>query len=105
MSPKTDSEQKQMYDKPYRAVLGSVMWGQLATRPDLAFSVSLLARFQANPGINHWNALMHVIGYIKNTISYGLTYSRDSDLSPTGFVDADYGGAETPDDPLLGMFS
>ena len=92
MSPKTDSERKQMYDKPYRAVLGSVMWGQLATRPDLAFSVSLLARFQANPGINHWNALMHVIGYIKNTISYGLTYSRDSDLSPTGFVDADYGG-------------
>ena len=35
---------------------------------------------------------MHVIGYIKNTITYGLTYSRDSDLSPTGFVDADYGG-------------
>ena len=92
MSPKTDSEREQMYDKPYRPVLGSVMWGQLATRPDLAFAVSLLARFQSNPGINHWNALMHVIGYIKNTISYGLTYSRDSDLSPSGFVDADYGG-------------
>ena len=31
MSPKTDSEKKQMVDKPYRPVLGSVMWGQLAT--------------------------------------------------------------------------
>ena len=92
MSPKTDSEKRNMDNKPYRSVLGSVMWGQLATRPDLSFSVSLLARFQANPGIDHWNALMHVIGYIRNTIDYGLTYSRDSDLSPTAFVDADYGG-------------
>ena len=35
---------------------------------------------------------MHVIGYIKNTLDYGLTYSRNADLSPTAFVDADYGG-------------
>ena len=92
MSPKTDSEKKVMNDKPYRPILGSVMWGQLTTRPDLSFAVSLLSRFQANPGVDHWNALMHVIGYIKNTMDYGLTYSRGSDLSPIAFVDADYGG-------------
>ena len=94
MSPKTDSEKRIMDDKPYRPILGSVMWGQLATHPNLSFSVSLLARFQSNPGIDHWNALMHVMGYIKNTIDYGLTYSRDSNLSPTAFVDADYGGCK-----------
>jgi len=94
MSPKTDSEKKEMDDKPYRSILGSVMWGQLATRPDLSFSISLLARFQANPGIEHWKALIHVVGYIKNTLDYGLTYSRDSDISPTAFVDADYGGCK-----------
>jgi Reverse transcriptase (RNA-dependent DNA polymerase) len=43
MSPKTNLEKKEMDDKPYRAILGSLMWGQLATRPDLSFSVSLLA--------------------------------------------------------------
>ena len=75
MSPKTDSEKKEMNDKPYRAVLRSLMWGQLATCPDLSFPVSLLACFQANPGIEHWRALMHVLGYVKNTIDYGLTYS------------------------------
>lgn len=94
MSPKTESEKKEMEDKPYRAVLGSVMWGQLSTRPDLSFTVSILARFQANPGMEHWKALMHAIGYIKNTMDYGLTYYRDSDLSPTAFVDADYGGCK-----------
>jgi hypothetical protein len=92
MSPKTESEKEQMLSKPYRSILGSVMWGQLATRPDLSFSVSLLSRFQANPGIDHWNALMHVIGYVKNTIDFGLTYSRENVLSPIAFVDADYGG-------------
>lgn len=57
-------------------------------------SVSLLARFQSNPGIDHWNALMHIVGYIKNTMDYGLTYYQDSDLSPIAYVDADYGGCK-----------
>ena len=92
MSPKTDSEKLDMHDKPYRAILGSVMWGQLATRPDLSFAVSLLARFQANPGMDHWKALLHVVGYIKNTIDFGITYSRDGDLNPIAYADADYGG-------------
>ena len=92
MSPKTDSEKREMADKPYRPVLRSVMWGQLATHPDLSFAVSLLSRFQANPGIEHWKGLLHVIGYIKNTMDYGLTYSRDGDLTPLAYVDADYGG-------------
>ena len=92
MSPKMDSERKAMDDKPYRSVLGSVMWGKLATHPDLSFSVSLLSRFQANPGLDHWNALLHVVGYIRNTLDYGLTYSRDSELFPTAYVDADHGG-------------
>ena len=92
MSPKTDSERQEMADKPYCPVLGSVMWGQLATRPDLSFAVSLLSRFQANPGIEYWKGLMHVIGYIKDTMDYGLTYSRDADLTPLAYVDADCGG-------------
>ena len=35
---------------------------------------------------------MHLIGYIRNTLDYGLTYSWDLDMSPTVYVDADYGG-------------
>ena len=91
-----------MGDKPYRPVLGSVMWGQLATCPDLSFAVSLLSRFQANPGIDHWKSLLHVIGYIKNTMDYGLTYSRDADLTPVAYVDADYGGCRDTRHSTLG---
>ena len=92
MSPKTSSEKQAMDNKLYHSILGSVMWGQLATCPDLSFSVSLLAQFQANPGLKHWNMLMHVIGYIKNMLDYGLTYSWDTDISPHAYMDTDYGG-------------
>jgi hypothetical protein len=50
LSPKTDSERKEMADKPYRPVLGSVMWGQLATRPDLSFAVSTLSTVRSGSG-------------------------------------------------------
>jgi hypothetical protein len=43
-------------------------------------------------GIDHWNALMHVVGYVWNTIDYGLTYSCKGDLSPLRYTDTDYGG-------------
>ena len=92
MSPKTDSEKREMADKLYRPVLGSMMWGQLATCPDLSFTVSLLSRFQSDPRIEHWKGLLHVIGYIKNTMDYRLTYSQDANLTPLAYVDADYGG-------------
>jgi len=81
-----------MHDKPYRPILRSIMWGQLVTRPDLSFAISLLSHFQGNPGIEHWKVLMHIVGYIKNTLDFGLTYSRDADLFPHAFIDADYGG-------------
>src|SRR6266540_3511094 len=92
MSPKMESERKKMADKPYQPVLGSVMWGQLVMCPDLSFAISLLSHFQADPGIEYWKNLLHVVGYIKNTIDYGLTYSWDADLTPLAYVDADYGG-------------
>ena len=80
------------------------MWGQLETCPDLSFPVSLLTQFQANPGIEHWSALMPIIEYIKNTLGYGLTYSWDAELSPCTYVDTDYGDAGTLAGLPLGMF-
>ncbi len=72
MSPTTDSKCEAMEDKPYRPLLGAAMWGQLATRPDLSYAVSVLSRYQINPGLKHWKALLHVMGYIWKTIKFGL---------------------------------
>ena len=91
-SPKTDEDYHFMKDKPYREALGSCMWVQVATRLDIAFAISVLSRFQSNPGPAHWKAMLHLLAYLKGTINYRITYSRGGDLSPIGFVDADYAG-------------
>lgn len=55
----------------------------------------MLARFQSNPGPAHWHAMMHVLGYVKGTLGYHITYCHKRDtgiLKPEGYVDADYRG-------------
>jgi hypothetical protein len=81
MSPKTAEERHLMIDKDYLGVLGCIMYGMLGTRGDLAFAVGVGSRFSSNPGIEHWNALMHVLRYIKGTLDLGITCHGPGRLS------------------------
>lgn len=90
--PLSLDDQKFMADKPYRSILGGLMFLMIATRPDLGFAVNLLSSFASNPGPAHWKEMVHVLGYIRNTMEYKITYHRKASLQPVGYVDADYGG-------------
>ena len=48
--PKNDFEREQMKNIPYASVVGSLMYAQVCTRPDIAFAVGMLGRYQSNPG-------------------------------------------------------
>lgn len=91
-SPTTAEESEEMKEYPYREALQSLMWSQVATRPDLLFAVNVLSSFASNPGIAHWNALKHTMAYVKGTLDYGVTYFQGANLQPYGFVDTDYAG-------------
>ena len=93
-APTTEEEQYFMRDKPYREVLGAVMYAQIATRPDVSYAVATLSKFASNPGPPHWAALMHVLQYLKGTLHYKITYGGEgfTSLAPIGYVDADYAG-------------
>lgn len=94
MCPRIKEDHKYIANKPYREALGLLMWAQVATCSDLLFAIGLLICFQSNSSPSHWTALLHVLGYVKGTLKYKLTYSRqqDKDIKPVGFVNADYGG-------------
>ena len=63
------------------------------TRPDIARTVGVLARYSKNPGMAHWKAVKHLLRYIKGTLDYKLTYAPDdSGELFTAYSDADHGG-------------
>jgi len=49
--PVTDFEKKEMQKIPYASVVGSLMYAQVCTRPDLAFIIGVLRRYLSNPGM------------------------------------------------------
>ena len=93
-SPKTDMEKKEMEDKPYASVVGSLMYAQVCTRPDISFALSLLGRYQSNPGQAHWIAAKKVIRYLQKTKDYKLVYRKGTNLEIVGYCDSDFAGCQ-----------
>ena len=58
----------------YSQVLGCLMYAMTSTRPDIAYAVGKLSRYTSNPSTHHWHAIRRVLGYLKGTMDYGLTY-------------------------------
>ncbi|RVW34940.1 Retrovirus-related Pol polyprotein from transposon TNT 1-94 [Vitis vinifera] len=87
-----DDEIEEMKTIPYSSVVGSLMYAQVCTRPDIAFVVGMLGRYLSNPGSQHWKAAKKVLRYLQGTKDLMLTYQRTSLLDVVGFCDADFAG-------------
>ncbi|CAJ2635046.1 unnamed protein product [Trifolium pratense] len=92
--PKGNLEIQEMQKIPYASAVGSLMYAQVCTRPDIAFIVGMLGRYLSNPGMDHWKAAKKVMRYLKRTKDYMLTYRRSDQLEITGYSDSDYAGCQ-----------
>ncbi|CAM8902569.1 unnamed protein product [Rhodiola kirilowii] len=89
--PQTESERMKMSAVPYDIDVGFVMYLMVRTRPDVAYSISVLGRFMANSGEEHWSSLKYLVRYIASTKNYGMVYGMtDFKHELCGFVDSDY---------------
>ena len=88
------AEDKEYMKKvPYISAVGSLLFLALATRPNIAHTVSVLCRFNSNPGIAHWKSVKHLFRYLRGTLDYRLIYGpTDSNELFTSFCDADHAG-------------
>jgi hypothetical protein len=93
-TPETDCERLSLEDrKRYQSIVGSLMWLMLGTRPDLAFTVSVLSKYNAEPSKEHLAAATYCLRYLRNTSSYGIQFDGDESSSePIGFTDSDFAG-------------
>ena len=87
--PSTHAECEDMKDVPYQQAIGSLMYAAVSTRPDIAFSVSILSQFMRNPGRAHWEAVKQVIRYLKATKDAKLTLGS-TDAGLEAYVDSDW---------------
>jgi hypothetical protein len=89
---KNDLEREQMKNIPYASAVGSLMYAQVCTRPDIAFTVGILGRYQSDPGLDHWRAAKKVMRYLQGTKDYMLIYRRTDNLEVIGYSDSDFAG-------------
>jgi len=81
-----------MKEKPYHEALGSYMWAQVTTHPNITFTLSVLSCFQANPSPAHWKVMLHLLAYLKGTLNHKIMYHWGGSLNPISFIYADCAG-------------
>jgi transposase InsO family protein len=89
----------------YRSAVGALSYLSSATRPDILYAVSTLSQFLEAPGINHWEAFVHVLKYLSGTQEHSLVYGRDTPLALTGYTDADWGNCPVTRRSVTGYLS
>ena len=80
--------------KSYQELVGCLIYIMTCTRPDLSFSVSVLARKMSAPSEKDWQAAKDVLRYLKGSIDYKLVFCSSS-VKPRiiGFSDSDWAGS------------
>lgn len=94
------AEQQEMAQKPFRSLVGSLMYSYIGTRPDIGSALVKVAAFCTNPGVVHWVAAKRILRYLKGTKQSPIRYSgrltKGEKVKITAFCDSDW--AQDKDD-------
>jgi hypothetical protein len=91
------SDSRPYTDGLYRSVVGSLLYIQQCTRPDISVAVSMLGQHNENPTVGCFNSAKSVVKYLKGTKNLGLSYtcSKNNVYVIEVYTDADYAGDTT----------
>ena len=68
----------------------SIMYAMVATRPDLAHVIEVVNRYMSNPRRKHWDAVKHILRYLRGTKDGQLTFRSTNPTEFKGYTDSDY---------------
>ena len=71
------------------------MYAMPYTRPDVAYALGIVSRFQADPEEDHWKAVKNILKYLRRIRDIFLTYGG-SDLKLKDYTDSNF--QSDPDD-------
>ena len=87
-----DGESRLADRNMYQQIIGGLQYVANGTRPDFAFIVNALSRYNSAPTELHMTALKRVLRYLKGTQDLALNYSRGTTPALVAFSDADWAG-------------
>ena len=91
--PQFEVERNEMDFVPYVNAIGSLMYAMVCSRLDIVHSVSVLSRFMANLGREHWNGFKWLLRYVRGSLGVGLKFGSSKEgVAIIGYVDLDYAG-------------
>ena len=53
ISATTTVERERMSKVPYASAIGSIMYAMISTCPDVSYALSVMSRYQSDPGESH----------------------------------------------------
>ena len=65
------------------------MYSMICTRPDVAYALGAVSRYQSCYGEGHWNAVKTILKYLRRTRDIGLIYGGE-ELKVEGFTDSSF---------------
>ena len=77
--------------KHYQSLIGSLLYVQIGTRPDISFAVSRLAQYAANPSPQHLRLATYVLSYLLGTVDMRLCYDGANGSGLVGYSDSSLG--------------
>ena len=80
----------------YQQLIGSLMYGSIGTRFDIAHDVGVLSRHNHSPGKRHHTAVKRVFRYLRGASDNHILYDGKSAIEgPVIYCDADWAGDPT----------
>jgi hypothetical protein len=76
----------------YSSIVGMLLYLATNTRPDIAFAVSQVARFNSNPKQSHAQAVKKIVRYLKGSSDKGVTFLPNMTFDLDCYTDSDYLG-------------
>ena len=51
----------------YASTRGSIMYDMTCNRPDVAYALSMVSRYEGNTGLAHWTAVKNILKYLQKS--------------------------------------
>ena len=86
-----DYTAKDKFRTNYQAMIGSLIYLMISSRPDIAWSVTRLSQYMQNLTQLHIDTCKHIFRYLRGTLDAWITYDGRKNSGLIGYSNTDWG--------------